>query len=165
MSTVAYTAQYKPNRWSHVPDMLFGYGTGLIICMLIRFFVEDKSLNPAPFLGILFIVIIVRIAFPENQNQLYQLMVNESTREIGILSYNPYDGFEKRSAPFEQAQIRFISSFWKKKVTGIGISIKGGKPFILQKGRRQFSESALKEAVTQLDAITHVVGRSNRENQ
>lgn len=165
MPSITYTAQGKPNRWSHVPELLLGYGTGLIACMLLRFFAEDKSLHPGPFLGVLFIIAIVRIVFPENRNQLYQLMVNESTREISILYFNPYNGFEKHSAPFGQVQIRFIRSFWKKQVRGIGISVKGGEPFILQKGRLQVSESALNEAVAQLGAITHVVGRSNRENQ
>lgn len=164
MPPITYTARYKPNRWSHVPEMLLGYATGFVICMLIRFFEGDKLPNPAPFLGILLIIVIARIVFPENRNQLYQLMVNESTREIGILYFNPYNGFEKRSTPFGQVQIRFIRSFWKKQVRGICISIKGSESFILQKGRHQFSESALNEAVAQLGAITHVVGRSNRES-
>lgn len=112
MPPITYTAQYKPNRWSHVPEMLLGYATGFVICMLIRFFEGDKLPNPAPFLGILLIIVIARIVFPENRNQLYQLMVNESTREIGILYFNPYNGFEKRSAFFKWGLLLLVRSYF-----------------------------------------------------
>jgi hypothetical protein len=48
MPYITYTAQGKPNRWSHVPELLLGYGTGLIAACCFVFLQRINRCIPDP---------------------------------------------------------------------------------------------------------------------